>query len=77
MKSDYLQLFKDRDLALKFVEDKEREIKAICYHLSLIHSSLTTTETTSYLEVVMHESMSGTHNMREEPLVMILHWEHS
>jgi hypothetical protein len=27
MKSDYLQLFMDRDLALKFVEDKEREVE--------------------------------------------------
>jgi hypothetical protein len=30
MKFDYLQLFMDRDLALKFVEDKEREIEEIC-----------------------------------------------
>jgi hypothetical protein len=28
MKSDYLQLFMDRDLALKFVEDKEREVRS-------------------------------------------------
>jgi hypothetical protein len=31
MKSDYLQLFMDRDLSLKFVEDKEREVEDICY----------------------------------------------
>jgi hypothetical protein len=34
MKYDYLQLFMDRDLALKFVEDKEREIEELCYQLS-------------------------------------------
>ena len=27
MKSDYLQLFMDRDLALKFVQDKEMEVE--------------------------------------------------
>jgi hypothetical protein len=31
MKSDYLQLFMDRELALKFVEDKEREVEDIFY----------------------------------------------
>jgi hypothetical protein len=31
MKSDYLQLFMDRDLAIKFTEDKEREIEELCY----------------------------------------------
>jgi hypothetical protein len=61
MKSDYLQLFMDRDLALKFVEDKEREIEEFCYHLSVAHSSsLTARKTPSYLAVVTHEIMSGT-----------------
>jgi hypothetical protein len=56
MKSDYLQLFMDRDLALKFIEDKEREIEELCYQLSLAHSSsLTTTETPSSLAAVTHE----------------------
>jgi hypothetical protein len=78
MKVDYLQLFMDRDLALKFVEDKEREIEELCYQLSMAHSSsLTTTETPPYLAMVTHEGMSGTHDMREEPLVMIPHEEHS
>jgi hypothetical protein len=78
MKSDYLQLFMDRDLALKFVEDKEREVEELCYQLSLAHSSsLTTTETPSSLAVVTHEGMSGTHDLREEPLVTIPHKEHS
>jgi hypothetical protein len=78
MKSDYLQLFIDRDLALKFDEDKEREIEELCYQLSLAHSSsLTTTKTPSSLVAVTHEGMSGTHDLREEPLVMIPQEEHS
>jgi hypothetical protein len=78
MKSDYLQLFMDRDLALKFIEDKEREIEELCYQLSLAHSSsLTAAETPSYLAVVTHEGMSGTHDLRKEPLVTIPHKEHS
>jgi hypothetical protein len=48
MKFDYLQLFMDRDLALKFTEEKEREIEEICHQLSLAHSSsLTAGETSS------------------------------
>jgi hypothetical protein len=31
MKSNYLQLFMDRDLALKFAKDKEREVEELCY----------------------------------------------
>jgi hypothetical protein len=78
MKSNYLQLFMDRDLALKFIEDKEREIEELCYQLSLAHSSsLTTTKTPSSLAVVTHEGMSGTHDLREEPLVTIPHEENS
>jgi hypothetical protein len=69
MKSDYLQLFMDRDLALKFIEDKEREVKQLHYQLSWAHSSS--------LTIVIHEGMSGTHDLREEPLLTILHEEHS
>jgi hypothetical protein len=76
MKYDYLQLFMDRDLALKLVEDKEREIEEFCYQLSLARSSsLTVAETPSSLAIVAHEGMSNTHDLREEPLVMILHEE--
>jgi hypothetical protein len=39
LKSDYLQLFMDRDFALKFVEDKEGEVEEPCYQLSLVRSS--------------------------------------
>jgi hypothetical protein len=68
----------DRDLSLKFIEDKEREIEDLCYQLSLENSSsLTEEETSPYLVVVTHESMSGTPDLREEPLVMISHEEHS
>jgi hypothetical protein len=38
IKSKYLQLFMDRDLSLKFIEDKEREVEELCYQLSLAHS---------------------------------------
>jgi hypothetical protein len=31
LKSDYLQLFMDRDLALKFVEDKDCEVEELHY----------------------------------------------
>jgi hypothetical protein len=77
MKSDYLQLFMDRDLALKFTEDKEREVEKLCYQLSLAHSSSLTAENQSYLAVMTHEGVSGTHGLREEPLVTILYKEHS
>jgi hypothetical protein len=56
----------DRDLALKFIEDKGREIEEFCYQLSMEHSSsLTTTKTPSSLVVLTHEGMSGTHDMRD------------
>jgi hypothetical protein len=78
MKTNYLQFFMDRDLALKFTEDKEREIEDIYYLLSMTHSSsLTTTTTLSSLAIVMHEIMSDTHDLRKEPLVMIPHKEKS
>jgi hypothetical protein len=67
----------DRDLALKFTENKEREVEELCYQLSLAHSSSLTIENPSYLEVVAHEVMSGPNDLREEPLVMIPHEEHS
>jgi hypothetical protein len=70
MKSKYLQMFVDRDLVLKFVEDGERDIEELCYYLSLARSlSLTDAET--------HEGMGGTHDLREEPLMMIMHEGHS
>ena len=31
MKLDHLKLFVDMDLALNFVEDKEREVEELCY----------------------------------------------
>jgi hypothetical protein len=68
----------DRYLALKFVEDKEREFEEICYQLSLACSSLMTTiGNPSYLATIAHEGMSGTHDLREEPLVTTPHGENS
>jgi hypothetical protein len=68
LKSDYLQLFKDRDLALKFVEDKAGEVEELHYQLSLVHSSPLTAETPSDLAAMIQASVSVTHDMREEPL---------
>jgi len=59
----------DRGLALKFVEDKEREVKDLCYQLNWAHSSS--------LIVVTHEGVSGTHDLREEPIVTIPHEDYS
>jgi hypothetical protein len=77
MKSDYFQWFMDRDLSLKFAEDKDREVEEHCYQLSLARSSLLTAETQSSLEVVTHEGVSGTHGLREEPFVTIPYEKHS
>jgi hypothetical protein len=78
MNYDYLELFMDRDLALKFIKDKEKEIGEICYHLILAHSSmLTTTKTSLYLVEMTHESMPGTHDLREDPLVTSPHEKYS
>jgi hypothetical protein len=45
--------------------------------LSLACSSSLTVETPSSLAVMTHEGMSGTHGLREEPLVIIPYDEHS
>jgi hypothetical protein len=71
-KSDYLQLFMDRDLAPMFAKDKEREVEELCYQLSLARSSSLTAETQSSLVVVTHEGVRATCDLREEPFVTIL-----
>jgi hypothetical protein len=76
MKSDYLQLFMDTDIALMFVEDKEKEVEELCYRCNLAHASSLTVENPSYLEVLTHEGMRDTHYLGEEPLAMIPHEEH-
>jgi hypothetical protein len=64
-KSNYFQLFMDMDISLKFTKDKVRDIKELFHHLSLAcYSSL---------KEVTHEGMSGTHDMRVEPLMTIPH----
>jgi hypothetical protein len=63
MKLDHLKLFVDMDLALNFVEDKEREVEELCYQLGLAHSSPLMKNTPSPLAVV-------THGVREETLMM-------
>jgi hypothetical protein len=77
MELDYLQLFMDRNLALKFSEDKEREVEELCYQLRLARSSSLTEKTPTSLAVMIHEGVNGTHDFREESLVMIPHEEHS
>jgi len=47
MKSNYLQLFMDRDLSLKFVENKGMEVEELSYQLILACSSSLTTKTQS------------------------------
>jgi hypothetical protein len=78
MKYDYLQLFMDRDLSLNFIEDKDRDIEDLCYQLSLARSLLLkVVDTSSYLVEMTNEWMSGTHDLREEPLVRSPHEEYS
>jgi hypothetical protein len=77
LKLDYLQLFMDRDLALKFVEDKDCEVEELHYQLSLVCSSPLPVETPSDLVASIQAGVSVTHDVREEPLVMSLNEEHS
>jgi hypothetical protein len=70
LKSDYLQLFMDKDFGVKFAEDKDREVEELHYHLSMAHSSQLMTDTPSSLVVVTQESRSLTHDVREETLMM-------
>jgi hypothetical protein len=70
LKSHCLQLFMDRDLALKFVEGKAGEVEDLRYQLSLTHSSPLTTETPSDLAAMIQAGVSVTHDRREELLVM-------
>jgi hypothetical protein len=69
LKSNYLQLFMDRDLALKFIEYKAREVEELHYQLSLVRSSPLATETPSDSATIIQAGVSVTHDMREEPLV--------
>jgi hypothetical protein len=58
LKSDYLQLFMDRDLALMFVEDKERVVEELHYQLGLVCSSPLTIEAPLYLAAMVQAGMS-------------------
>jgi len=77
LKSDYLQLFMDKDLALRFVKDKEIEVEELQYELGLVRSSPLTTETPSDLTATVQAGMSVTHDEREEPFVTGSNEEHS
>jgi hypothetical protein len=77
MKYDYFHLFMDRELALNFIEDKEREVEELCYQLSLACSTSLTVAETPSLEFMTHEGMSGIHDLREKLLVTIPHEGHS
>jgi hypothetical protein len=52
-------------------------VDELCRELSLAHSSSFTTETQSSMAAITHENVSGTHDLREEHLVMVKHEEHS
>jgi hypothetical protein len=56
----------DRDLALKFVEDKDQEVEELHYHLSMEHSSPLIVGTPSSLTTLTLEGMCATHIEREE-----------
>jgi hypothetical protein len=71
-----LQLFIDRNISLKFAKDKDMGVEDLFYKLSLEFSSSLTTKNPSYLASLTHEVMIDTHDLREEPLVMIPHEEH-
>jgi hypothetical protein len=60
----------DRELVLKFVEDKESEVEELHYQLSVTLSSPLTTMTPSSLESMTQEGMSVKHDVREDPLMM-------
>jgi hypothetical protein len=75
VKSDYLELLMDRDLALNFAKEKEREVEDLCYQLILERSSSLTAEILSSLVSMTHEDVSGTHYLREDLFVMIPHKE--
>ena len=68
----------DKDLSLKFAEDKAKKVEEISHQIRLAqYSSLIVVETSPSLAAVTHEDMSVTHGLREEPLVIITHEEHS
>ena len=71
LKSNYLHLFMDRDLVLKFVEDKEREVEELHYHPSVALSSPLIARIPSSLATVIQEGVTVTHDVREDPLMMI------
>jgi len=45
--------------------------------LSFAHSSSSKVETQSCMESIIHEDVGGTHDLRDEPLVVVKHEEHS
>jgi hypothetical protein len=67
----------DRDLVLKFVEDKEREVEELHYHPSVALSSPLIARIPSSLATVIQEGVTVTHDVREEPLMMSPDEDHS
>jgi hypothetical protein len=60
----------DRDLVLKFVEDKGREVEEINYQLRVALSSPLIVGTPSSLATMTQEGVSVSLDVREEPLMM-------
>jgi hypothetical protein len=59
------------------LQELEIQVDELCVELSLEHSSPSTAKTQSSMASITHEDVSGTHYLREEPIVMVKHKEHS
>ena len=70
MKSNYMQLFMDKDLALKFVEGKAMEVEQLHMDLQGSHPSSYTTTNKKYMA-------GDTHALMEEPHERFEHEEES
>jgi len=59
------------------LQESKIQVDEICVELILAHSSSSTTKTQSSMAPITHEDVSGTHDLREEPFVMVKHGERS
>jgi hypothetical protein len=59
------------------LQESKIQVDELCMELILAHYSSSTTETQSSMKAITHEDVSGTHDLREEHLVMVKHEDHS
>jgi hypothetical protein len=59
------------------LQESEIQVDELYVELTLAHSSSSIAEIRSSLAAITHEDVSSTHDLREEPLVMVKHEEHS